>query len=264
MDHAPWAGRCGDAKKAHWFAWNVCQDAWYGAEALFLVETVIRAVDLATPGLDGPDLLAECAQSLARVRVMDGDERALLPPNGVTHVASQWFSRGYVLAPESAFAEGSAPGELSATLLPGDRIRVILQGRPFRWLTFDWGSRTVPKGPDEVARSLGLPWDPANGSVVRVEVPLEALRQAGTLLVIPTFFDVDPRYWTNPDWRARPEREHRSDEPWGLARDMRDDGAALPEVIGDVTAAGKMDAEVLGPVTFPWSTRPYLAGSAPR
>jgi hypothetical protein len=44
---------------------------------------------------------------------------------------------------------------------------------------------------------------------------------------------------------------------------MQDGGAALPEVIADITPAGVMDAEILGVTTRDWSTRPYL-GSAPR
>jgi hypothetical protein len=127
-------------------------------------------------------------------------------------------------------------------------------------LTFDHGTGSVGKAPDEVVRCLGLAWRPAAGNVVRVEVPIDTIRRAGHLLAIPTFFD-NPG---SPDWRARPEREHRPGEPWGHARDMRDDGPGLPEVIADIKAAAKMDAEILGAVTIDWSTQPYLAGSAPR
>jgi hypothetical protein len=94
---------------------------------------------------------------------------------------------------------------------------------------FDHSSISVPKAPDEVARTLGLDWEPELGNLVRVEVPLDAIRTAGALLSIPTLFDnLNPRYQTKPDWRARPEREHRPGEPWGRARDMKDGGPALP------------------------------------
>jgi hypothetical protein len=115
---------------------------------------------------------------------------------------------------------------------------------------------------DERARTLGLDWEPELGNLVRVEVPLDAIRTAGALLSIPTLFDnLNPRYQTKPDWRARPEREHRPGEPWGRARDMKDGGPALPEILADVTPASKMDAEILGPVTINWSTRPFLTGA---
>ena len=261
MEPAAWVARCGDAKQAEWVAWNVCQDGWYNAETLIAIEAVIRAVDDATPDLHGPDLLAECALVLQRIRAMDGDERDLLPPMGVTHVMTLWFGKKYELAPESAYAEGSAPGELDPTLVAGQRIRVIPRGPAyFGWVTFDTGACCVGKVPDDVARALGLTWKPGLGSVVRVEVPIGTIRRAGALLAIPTFFD-NP---ASSDWRARPEREHRPGEPWGHARDMRDDGPGLPEIIADITAASRMDAEILGPMTVDWSTRPYLAGGAPR
>ena len=57
-----------------------------------------------------------------------------------------------------------------------------------------------------------------------------------------------------PLWRAG----------WTMVGNMMADGPGVPDVIADITAAIKMDAEILGPVAFDWSTRPYLAGSAPR
>ncbi len=177
-------------------------------------------------------------------------------------MASLWFGKRYDLAPESAYAEGSAPGELDAALLPGERLRVLPRGPAFfRWLTFDAAPRTVGKSPDDVARALGLAWKPGFGHVVRIEVPIAAIVGSGAVIVIPTFFDGPP---VNQDWRARPAHEHMPSEPWGHARDMRDDGPGLPEVIADIKAATKMDAEILGPVAFDWETRPYLAGAGPR
>lgn len=160
---------------------------------------------------------------------------------------------------------GSARGELEPTLLPGTRFRVLPRSPQVRWMTFDHSAMSVPKAPDEVARTLGLDWKPAFGNLVRVEVPLDVIRKAGARLAIPTLFDVlNPRYQATPDWRARPEAEHHPEEPWGRARDMKDGGPALPEIIADITPVSEMDAEVLGPVTFDWSTRPFLAGGAPK
>lgn len=266
-DPAPWAARCGDPHKAQWLAWNVCQDAWYDAEALFVVRVVIDAVDRATPGLDGPDLLEECAKSLQHLRKLSEDERHLLPLSATNHVAATRFKGKYELAAESAWAEGSAPGELEPTLLAGDQLRVIPRlAVCFYWLTFNARASTVGTDPDDVVRTLGLPWTPGHGNVVRVHVPLDVLCKAGARIAIPTIFDgIDfrrpPQFF---EWRARPEHEHRPGEPWGHARDMRNDGPGLPEVIADITAATRMDAEILGTVTLDWSIRPFFTRSAPR
>jgi hypothetical protein len=261
----PWEARCISARAAQWVAWNVCEDAWHNATTLSRVCEAIDDLDATTPGLSGPELLIECAGELSRLRKMSDDEQACLPAAGVSHVPTERFPGKYDLAPESDAYRGSARGELDPTLVPGTRLRVIPRGWRFRWVTFEHGGMSVPKAPEDVARTLGLDWEPKLGNLVRVEVPLDVIRGAKADLSIPTLFDVlSPRYRTTPDWRARPEPEHRLGEPWGRARDMKDGGPALPEVIADVTPALKMDAEVLGPVSFDWSTRPFLAGGAPK
>lgn len=262
-----WAARCrNDAHSAQWAAWNVCHDAWYDDALLRNICDTIDDVDRTTPGLDGPELLAECAQKLKFARRMSAGECGSLPAQAVTHVRAKLFGRKFELAPESAWAEGSAPGELDPTLLPGDRVRVMLKGKAtFHWLTFNSGASTAEKAPDDVARALGLAWaPPTSGSVVRIEVPLDPIHRAGARLAIPIVLDAIYEAAVNFDWRARPEAEHRPDEPWGYARDMRDDGPGLPEVVADITAAGKMDAEILGELTIDWSTRPYLQAGGPR
>lgn len=266
QDAAPWATRCISAHAASWVAWNVCEDAWYGAAEL---DRVVEAIDRATAGLSGPNLLMACAGDLQALRVMSPNERDLLPAHGVNHLVTQRFRGKYDLAPESDAMRGSAPGELDPTLLPGTRLRLIPRATAcLRWVTFDVPTVRVPREPDDLARTLALDWDPALGNVVRVEVPIDTLRRTNAPFAIPTLFDVihdDPRYPLKPDWRARPEPEHHPDQPWGHARDMRHGGPALPEILVDITAATKMDAEILGPVTsHEWATRPFLTGSAPR
>jgi len=261
-DPGAWEAHCISARASQWVAWNVCEDAWHNETTLSRVLAAIDDIDAATPGLSGPDLLMECAGKLSCLRAMSEDERACLPSMGVSHLPTTRFRGKYDLAPESDALSGSAPGEIEPTLLPGTRFRVLPRGSQVRWITFDHSSISVPKAPDEVARTLGLDWEPELGNLVRVEVPLDAIRTAGALLSIPTLFDnLNPRYQTKPDWRARPEREHRPGEPWGRARDMKDGGPALPEILADVTPASKMDAEILGPVTINWSTRPFLTGA---
>jgi len=265
-DPVSWHALCINADAARWVAWNVCEDAWYDAETLLAVRVVIEEIDRTTPGLSGPELLLECAGALGGLRALHEDERAQLPPTGINHVSTARFKGKYDVAPESDHVNGSARGELEPTLVPGTRFQVLPRGSTTRWLTFDDGATAVPRVPDDVARTLGLAWDPALGNLVRVEVPLDALCRSGAPpLAIPTLFDVlSPHYPVTPDWRARPEREHRSTEPWGNARDLDHGGAGLPEVIANITAASKMEAEILGPVTRDWKQRPFLAGGTPR
>jgi hypothetical protein len=197
---------------------------------------------------------------------MEAAELAALPTVGVNHVAGRYYSRRYELAPESAWAEGSVPGEIDPVLSTGTRLRVTPRaGRIFAWITFEVRGRPVPRDPDDVLRSLGLGWNASGGTVLRVEIPLAALRSAGAFFALPTFFDgLDPRPKVPQNWRARPVHEHRPNEPWGYARDMAFDGAALPEIIADITPAGTVDAECLGVPRRDWGTPPYLHRSAPR
>jgi hypothetical protein len=261
-DPAAWASHCRTPHEAQWIAWNVREDAWFRDVDLQRIQAVIAAGD---PALDGPALLVQCAPHLQRIRAMLAPECAKLPPVGVNHVAAR-FNRRYDLAPESAWAEGSVPGEIDPALSTGTRLRVTPRPGPrFAWVTFEVNARPVPRDPDDVLRSLGLGWSAAGGTVLRVEIPLAALRTGGAFFALPTFFDgLDPRPKTPPDWRARPTHEHRPDEPWGHARDMQLDGAALPEVIVEITTAGTTDAECIGVPRQDWGTRPYLQRSAPR
>ena len=263
-DPAAWASRCGTPHEAQWIAWNVREDAWYREVDLRRIQAVIDTVD---PVLYGPELLVRCAENLQRVRAMDAAERAALPETGVNHVAAR-YSRRYELAPESAWAEGSVPGEIDPVLSTGTRLRVTPRTGPsFAWVTFEVKGRPVPRDPDDVLRSLGLGWNAAGGTVLRVEVPIAALRTAGAFFALPTLFDglgPKPKPPLGTDWRARPAHEHHPDEPWGYARNMELDGAALPEIIADITPSGTMDAECIGIPRTDWGTRPYLRRSAPR
>jgi hypothetical protein len=255
---------CGTSKEAQWIAWNVREDAWYRDADLERIQAVIAAVD---PALSGPALLFQCAPDLQRVRAMQPAECAMLPAVGINHVATR-FNRRYELAPESAWAEGSIPGEINPALSAGTRLRVAPRAGPkFAWVTFEVSGKPVPRDPDDVLRGLGLRWNDAGGTVLRVEIPLADLRTANAIFALPTLFDdlgPTPRTPFVTDWRARPAHEHRPDEPWGYARDMEDDGAALPEIIVDITDSGTMDAECIGVPRRDWSTRPYLRRSAPR
>lgn len=263
QDPAEWVAFCADHRAAAWLAWNVGEDAWYGAAELGSVQ---GAIDAAPAHLTGPALLLHAISSLQRVRRLSAAEQAYLPADAINHVAAGWFSRSrrYDLAPGSEWVEGSVPGELADTLIAGDRFQVI--PRPgFAWLTFAVSGSAIPGNCDQTLRLLGLPWSPAGGLVLRVEVPLASLRAAGALFALPTLFDgLATGTLQTPDWRARPESEHRPDEPWGNARDMQDDGPGLPEVIAEITPAGAMNAECLAVPTFDWSTRPFLSRSAPR
>jgi hypothetical protein len=263
-DPAAWASHCKTPHEAQWIAWNVREDAWYRDVDLLRIQAVIDAID---PALDGPALLLRCAPDLQRVRAMEAAECAMLPAVGVNHVAAG-YSRRYELAPESAWAEGSVPGEINPVLPAGKRLRVAPRAGPsFAWVTFEVKGRPVSRDPDEALRSLGLWWNDRGGTVLRVEIPLAALRSAGAFFALPTFFDglgSKPTAPLGTDWRARPAHEHRPDEPWGNARDMEVDGAALPEIIADITPSGTMDAECIGIPRRDWSKRPYLHRSAPR
>ncbi|UQA62139.1 hypothetical protein [Polyangium aurulentum] len=152
-------------------------------------------------------------------------------------------------------------------MTPGAQVRVAPRvGAAFAWITFEANGRTVPRDPDDVLRLLGLAWSMPSEPVLRIEVPLAAVRATGAFFAIPTLLDVldDSPPALSPDWRARPEHEHRSNEPWGHARDMLHDGAGLPEIIVDIRPAGIMDAECIGVPRIDWSARPYLHRSAPR
>lgn len=267
LDAASWESRCISAHAAPWIAWNVREDIWFGPAELDRVRAVLDALDATEPGLEGPELLTRCARELERVRAMSPAELGQLPAVFVNHITASRLGRRFDLAPTSTWARGTASGEASQALPPGTRVQVNPRVG-FRvihsWLTFEVGGVPVPKAPDHAMCSLGLPWSPGFGTVIRVEIPFPALRAAGASFAIPTVFDGILDIPVVPDWRARPEREHVPAEPWGHARDLKDDGPGLPEVIADITQAGTMDAEYLGALTIDWSGRPFLAGAAPR
>lgn len=263
-DPVPWAVRCITPHAAQWIAWNVREDTWYGTAELDLIRIEIDAAD---PSLTGPALLTRCAAKLQRLVLLPESARRRLPLGGFNHVAATRFSRRYELAPESAWAEGSIPGEIDYTLPPGTEVRVVARAGPsFAWLAFEAGGKQIPRDADDTMRHLGLPWNSSGGTVVRVRVPIAFLYDAGIAFALPTLFDVlhDGPYALEPDWRARPQHEQRIDEPWGHTRDMQDDGPGLPEVIADIKPAGTMDAECIGVPLLDWSQRPFLRGSAPR
>lgn len=264
-DPAAWTALCADPRAAAWLAWNVREDAWYGDAEL---EQIRQKLDAAPAGLTGPALLVRHAGALRNLRQLSAVEQAHLPADGLNHVATRDHRR-YELAAASAWAEGSVPGEIADTLLPGDRSQLMprLPQRSFAWLTFEVHGKAVPRDPDQILRQAGLPWSAAKGSVLRVEVPMGTLRAVGAAFALPTLFDVlddRPRSHQLPDWRARPESEHQPDEPWGHTRDMQADGPSLPEVIVDITPAGTMNAECTGAPRSDWSARPFLSRSAPR
>ena len=209
-DPAAWSALCADARAAAWLAWNMREDAWYGPAELARVQ---GEIDAAPAGLMGPELLAQCARALRSFRQLSPDEQRHLPADGLNHVATR-SSRRYELAPASAWAEGSVPGEIANTLAPGDRIQLLprMPQRSFAWLTFEANGRAVPRDPDDILRQLGLPWKPEGGPVLRVAISMAALRAAGATFALPTLFDAQLKF---PDWRARPAREHRTGEPWG-------------------------------------------------
>lgn len=264
---AAWRRHCSSAHEAQWIAWNVCEDTWYRPEDLLRIQDVI---DQADPALQGAELLVRCASSLQRLRDMSPTEQGSLPPLGVTHAAQLWFFRIYEATAEDAWVEAGLAGETNPPPLPaGQRLRVVprVGGTHFRWITFEANGTPVPRDPDHVARSLGLPWGPQHKTVMRVEVPLDLLRAAGAPFVIPTFFDGlgnSPRPPLGTDWRCRPAPEHNVNEPWGSARDMQMDGPALPEIIVEITQAGTMNATCLDVTRTDWSSRPYLQRGAPR
>lgn len=261
-DPTAWAPHVEDPRAAEWLAWNVREDAWYEAAELTKVQ---QTIDAAPDALTGPELLLHGVSALKQCRHLSPTERSHLPANGVNHVAAK-FNRRYDFAPESAWAEGSSPGEIAETVIPGDRFRLIPKGG-LAWLTFEANGKPVPKEPEDIARQLGLCWGPSGGAILRVEVPLDALRSVGATMLLPTLFDTlddRPGSLQHADWRARPEREHCPGEPWGNARDMQADGPALPEVIVNITQAGTMEAECVGTLISDWSTRPFLSRSAPR
>ena len=271
-DPLPWTSLCIEPPHvAQWVAWNVCQDAWYGAAELTGIRNAIDHIDAIDPGLTGAALLARCARTLRPYfRAMTSDECDRLPVSGVHHITASRMGRRFELALQSAWAEGSIPGEADPGLPPGTRVEVVprVGNSPmFVWLTFEVPGTTVPRDPDSLLRLAGLPWMPAWGGVVRVEVTFAVLRTAGAYFALPTIFDaigLNPNSKIEPDWRARPASEHRLGEPWGHTRDLQSGGAALPEVIADIAPAGTMAAEYIGTPSVDWSTRPFLAGGTPR
>jgi hypothetical protein len=267
-DPASWVTHCACAHDAQWVAWNVREDIWFRAQDLARIAVIIDRDD-PTAQHTGAELLLLCAPSLQRLRDMSPAEQALLPTRSVTHVMERWLWNGYDLAPDAAWDEGGLSGETSPPpLTMGRTFRVTLKPNASRakWVTFATKGCALPSCADDIAQQLGLAWDATAGMMVRIEVPLAALRASGARFFLPSVFDSigSPRRPLWPDWRARPQREQRADEPWGSARDMMVDGPALPEVIVEITPGVEMDAKCIDTLRTRWSDRPYLRGTAPR
>ena len=261
-DPAAWTASLCDVAHAAWIAWNVREDAWYGPEEL---EKIRAEVDAAPDRMDGPELLMHIAGELRSLRALTVEERPHLPSEAINHVAASEFFDRYDLAPGSALTEGTLPAEIASSWSPGDTFKILPKKPRYAWLTFDTGGRPVPRDPDEISRHLGLDWKAAKGVVVRVQVPLGKLVTDGVIATIPTVFtSLACSAPIKPDWRARPSREHRDGEPWGMARDMLMDGPALPEVIMNIADAGEMEAECMGALVTDWSERHYLKRGGPR
>lgn len=267
-DAAAWGGRCVEARGEAWLAWNVREDGWYGAAELAAVAEAIAEAPAELTGLSL--LLHELSprDRLRRLRRLTDEERALLPATAVNHVQVSRLGRRYERAELLDWGTGDTPGEARPAIVQGERLKLQLRdgGEPFVWITFEANGNPVPPSADQAIQQLGLCWGSTTDMVVRLEIPLGALRAAGALLALPTLFDaLEPGKLQYPDWRARPESERRPNEPWGSARDMSTGVAALPEVITEITRAGIMDAHCLGaPKSDKWSTRPYLAKGPPR
>lgn len=266
-DPAAWVPLCEDPRAALWMAWNIEHDAWYRAEDL---EQIGRRCAGAPDALHGPKLLVHLACEIAGarelVRAMTPEEQALLPGEGLNHVAASRYSYRYDLVPESAWDEGSLPSEMQPVCFGhGQRIRLQPRRPEFIWVTFDCSGRTVPRDDaDAVLCRLGLAWSP-DDEVLRITVPLLALRGASRRFALPTIFDsINTRTPERqcPDWRARPSAEHREHEPWGHTRHLRDDGPSFPEIIVDLSVL-VLDAESLGKPTLDWSKRAFLERSCP-
>ncbi len=258
-----WDRFCTPSHVSQWLAWNVREDAWYRASDLQRIQDVIDNVD---PALVGADLLLVCAAKLQSLRDLSSPELCHLPTGGVNHVIEGRLKSNYDLAPGSDWDDGSSSGETNpAPLHSSARIQVVPRpGRTRKWITFDSKSQAVPRVPDVVAQRLGLTWGPPDGAVFRIEVPLNRLIAAHAPVHIPTIFNQICYRPLSPDWRARPVREHQSDEPWGSARDMRTGGSGLPEVLADITPAPEMDVVRLGPLKEDWGVRHYLASGGPQ
>ena len=267
-DAAAWGGRCVDARGEAWLAWNVREDGWYGVSEL---DVVAAAIAEAPPELTGPSLLLRelsPRDRLRRLRRLTDEERGRLPDTAVNHVLVSSLGRRYERAEPLDWGTGGIAGEARPAIVKGERLD--LQPRdgadPFVWITFEANGNPVPRSADQAIQQLGLCWGSTTDMVVRLEIPVGALRAAGALFALPTLFDaLEPGKLQYPDWRARPESERRPNEPWGSARDMSTGVAALPEVITEITRAGIMDAHCLGALkSGKWSTRPYLAKGPPR
>jgi hypothetical protein len=261
---------CDDPRAHPFFAWNVDADAWYGSDEL---DRIRNAFDAPGARLDGRAFLEAMVRALKGLREVTAAEAAHLPAAAVNHRAWRWFGSRYDLAPDSAMVHGGLPGEPPCAPAAGDRFDVLprrLHGpgaprgvRAATWLTFDTAAEPVPKGPDEVSRRLGLTVCPDDGPLVRIEVRVDELQEAGTVLALPTVFDGIYPASPTADWRARPAAEQRPDEPWGLTRDLEEGGSALPEVLAELDSTRTRHAECLGTPCRKWGDRPYLGG-APR
>ncbi|WP_438003785.1 hypothetical protein WME89_33665 [Sorangium sp. So ce321] len=257
-DPEAWRAHCADGRAVAWVAWNVVHDAWCGAEELAKIQV---AIDDAPLDKLGPELLLQIAPRLKGLRALSTEERGHLPRRAVTHVAENWLGDSYV---HRGLSVGTRKGEARSTLREGDVLRVAPRRdrSSFRWLTFE-ASAPVPIVPDEVVQQLGLDWKPSDGVVLRIDVPLGTLLDTGAEVNIPTVFN-GLGAPVKANWRARPLAEHRADEPWGMARDMRLGTSALPEVLANIMNSVEMRATCLGPLQEDWSDPPFLAGSTPR
>ncbi len=264
-DTAAWVSHC-SLHEAQWIAWNVREDAWFRDHDLKQVQDAMDAVD-PSGTLLAADLLRECAERLQSFRDMSLDEQARLPAEAVTHVTEGKLWEQYRAPGKTGFRRGALSREPNPPPLKrGEKRSLVPKSGWDRWVTFTANGRSIPKNPDEVASLLGLDWKPTFGSVVRIMIPLDRLRSVRAKFCLPTIFNglSAPGKVLKTDWRARPKREHRPDEPWGYARDMKNDGPGLPEVLVSIMSY-EYEAECIGELAVDWSSRPYLSrtGSIP-
>jgi len=152
---------CDDPRKAPWIAWNVEQDAWFGAIELRKVEA---AIDAAPVGLRGPELLVHISAKLRAVRRILPAEQTYLPAMGVNHIAFLKYTRRYDLAPDSHWDDPGMPEEVRNAYANGDSLatgaslRLLPRDTGLNtWLTFDAKGKSVPRDADAVLCQLGLP-----------------------------------------------------------------------------------------------------------
>jgi len=140
--------------------------------------------------LSGPALLlhvldaSTAIHELRRLRRLTAEERALLPPAAVNHIPVSRLGRRYERAEALDWGNGDQPGETRRAIARGDCLTLKLRDGavPFVWVAFEANGKPVPRDSDEVVQQLGLCWGDPSDRVVRIDVPLGAVRAAGALL----------------------------------------------------------------------------------